>query len=412
MPVFEYEAFTPAGEKRVGILDADTPRDARVKLRRDNIHVVELRPVAEGKRRRLRLRLPGGGRGLVQSRRNLEETATVTRQLATLLAAGIPLTEALRAVIEQASSRRLETAFRDIREKVTQGSTFADALAVHPDYFSELYVNMVRAGEASGNLDVVLERMSDFIAGQRRLREKVSAALTYPAVMLIIGTLVVTVLMTFVIPQITKMITAAGQVLPLPTKILILVSEFLVDFWWLLALGVAALSWAVSAFYRTDKGRLWIDTWMLRLPVVGDLLRKQAVARFATTFSTLLKSGIPITRGLEIAPNILNNRVLSNVLAEVRERIVEGADIATPLKRSGAFPPLVGYMIAVGEQSGQLEGMLDKVASAYDEEIEVATQKLTSLIEPILIVLLAVVVGFIVLSIIWPILQIGKVSGV
>ncbi|HET6203961.1 MAG TPA: type II secretion system inner membrane protein GspF [Planctomycetota bacterium] len=411
MPVYEYEAFTPSGEKRVGILDADTPRDARFKLRRDNVHVVGLRPVEKERRRRLRLRL-GGGRGLVQSRRTLEETATVTRQLATLLAAGIPLTETLRAVIEQASSRRLEATFRDLREKVTQGSMFADALALHPDYFSELYVNMVRAGEASGNIDIVLSRLSDFIASQRRLREKVSAALTYPVVMLIIGTLVVTVLMTFVVPQITKMIASAGQVLPLPTKALILVSEFLYRFWWVLALAVAAVSWSVNAVYRTEKGRLAIDTFLLRIPVVGELLRKQAVARFTTTFSTLLKSGIPVTRCLEIAPSILNNRVLSNVLAEVRERIVEGADIATPLKRSGAFPPLVGYMIAVGEQSGQLEQMLDKVAAAYDEEIDVATQKLTSLIEPILIVLLAVIVGFIVLSIIWPILQIGKVAGV
>jgi general secretion pathway protein F len=410
VPVFEYEAFTSSGEKRVGILDADTPREARVKLRRDNIHVVELRPVEE-KKKRLRFRL-GGGRGIVQSRRRLEETATVTRQLATLLAAGIPLTETLRAVIEQAGSRHLETTFRDIREKVTQGSTFADALTVHSDYFSELYVNMVRAGEASGNLDVVLSRLSDFIAGQRRLREKVSAALTYPIVMLVIGALVVTVLMTFVVPQITKMITSAGKVLPLPTKVLILVSGFFYNYWWVLALAVAAISWSVNAIHRTDRGRLAIDRLLLNLPAVGELLRKQAVARFATTFSTLLKSGIPVTRCLEIAPSILNNRVLSNVLAEVRERIIEGADIATPLKRSGAFPPLVGYMIAVGEQSGQLEGMLDKVAAAYDEEIEVATQKLTSLIEPILIVLLAVIVGFIVLSIIWPILEIGKVSGV
>ena len=410
MPVYEYEAFTPSGEKRVGVLDADTPRDARVKLRRDNIHVVELRPVVSKGRRRLRL--PGAARGLVQSRRSLEETATVTRQLATLLAAGIPITEALRAVIEQSSSRHLETSFRDIREKVTQGSTFADALALHPEYFTDLYVNMVRAGEASGNLDVVLGRLSDFLSAQRRLREKVAAALTYPIVMLIIGSLVVTVLMTFVVPQITKMITQAGQVLPLPTKVLIAVSAFFADFWWALLLLVAAASWSINAVYRTEKGRLAIDTLLLRIPVVGELLRKQAVARFSTTFSTLLKSGIPVTRCLEIAPNILGNRVLSNVLVEVRERIVEGADIATPLKRSGAFPPLVGYMIAVGEQSGQLEGMLDKVAAAYDEEIDVATQKLTSLIEPILIVLLAVIVGFIVLSIIWPILQIGKVAGV
>ena len=409
MPVYEYEAFTAAGEKRVGVLDADTPREARLKLRRDQIHVVEIRPVAEKGKSRRRFRL--GGRTLVQSRRRLEEAATITRQLATLLGAGIPLTEAMRALIEQAPSRTLETTLRDIREKIAQGSTFADALATHAEYFTDLYVNMVRAGEASGNLDVVLGRLSDFIAGQRRLREKISAALTYPIVMLVIGALVVTVLMTFVVPQLTKMTIAAGQALPLPTKILITVSGFLASYWWTLLLGIGAASWAIKAIYAKDAGRLAIDASLLRVPVFGELLRKAAVSRFCRTFATLLKSGIPVIRCLEISEGIVGNRVLSNVIGDVRTRILEGADIATPMKRSRAFPAVVGYMIAVGEQSGELEGILDRLASAYDEEIEVSTQKITALIEPILIVILAVVVGFIVLSIIWPILQIGNVTG-
>ena len=412
MPIYEYKAFTPGGEAKVGILDADSPREARLKLRKDNVHVVEIRPVGakpKGLRERIRRR-----RAEFQgsSKRRLDEVATVTRQMATLLAAGIPLTETLKALIEQSENKKLEMVFRDVREKVTQGAGLAEALAFHPQYFNDLYVNMIRAGEASGNLDVVMARLADFTAGQRRLREKVSAALTYPIILLIIGALVVTILMTFVVPQITKMVSQTNKVLPLPTQVLIAASNFFADYWWLLCLGIAAVSWIFNRIYRTDRGRLAIDRLALRIPVFGSLFRKQGVARFAVTFSTLLKSGVPVVECLEISKTIVNNKVLEEVISEIRERIVEGTDIATPLKMSGAFPPLVGYMIAVGEQSGQLEQILDRIAAAYDEEIDVTTQKITALIEPVLIVLLASIVGFIVLAIIWPILELGNIQGV
>lgn len=412
MPIYEYKAFTPAGETKVGILDADSPREARIKLRKENIHVVDIRPVGEkpkGIKAKLQQRVSSGPSA--GSKRRIEEVATFTRQMATLLAAGIPLTETLKALIEQSESKRLELVFRDVREKVTQGSSLAEAMAFHPGYFNDLYVNMIRAGEASGNLDIVMARLADFTAGQRRLREKVSAALTYPIVLLIIGALVVTILMTFVVPQITKIVVQANKVLPLPTQILIWISSFFANFWWALCLLFALVSWIFTKIYASTRGRLAIDRFALSIPVFGSLLRKQAVARFAVTFSTLLKSGVPVVQCLEITKTIVNNKVIEQVIGEIRERIVEGTDISTPLKMSGAFPPLVGYMIAVGEQSGQLEQILDRIATAYDEEIDVTTQKVTSLIEPILIVLLAGVVGFIVLAIIWPILELGNIQG-
>jgi general secretion pathway protein F len=271
---------------------------------------------------------------------------------------------------------------------------------------------MVKAGEAAGNLDVILGRLADFVQAQRKLRDKVSAAMTYPIVMVCVAILVISILMTVVVPKITQSLITQKKTIPLPTQILIGLSSFFQSYWWVLLLGIAFLTLLIQQVYRTNRGRMAIDKFLLRVPVFGDLLRKQAIARFSTTFSTLLKSGVPVVQCLEISGRIVNNRVLQAVIDDVRHKIVEGADIATPIKRSGAFPPVVGYMIAVGEQSGQLEPILDRISETYDEEIDLATQRATALLEPILIVAMAVIVGFIIFSIILPILQIGDASGV
>jgi general secretion pathway protein F len=419
MPTFSYKGLAADGGNKIGVVDADTPRDARQKLRRENIFVLEIEaaagagaPLAKGGKMTLvkRLRTLTGG-ATAMTRKRLDEVATVTRQMSTLLGAGIPLTETLRAIIEQAQSRELSMTFRDIREKVSQGSTFGDALAFHPQYFNELYVNMVRAGEAAGNLDVVLGRLADFVQAQRKLRDKVSAAMTYPIVMVVVAVLVISILMTVVVPKITNSLITQKKSIPIPTQMLMSISQFFQSYWWVVLVGIAVVTVAVQRVYKTDRGRLWIDKFLLRIPVFGDLLRKQAIARFSTTFSTLLKSGVPVVQCLEISGRIVNNRVLQGVIDEVRHKIIEGADIATPIKRSGAFPPVVGYMIAVGEQSGQLETILDRISETYDEEIDLATQRATALLEPILIVSMAVVVGFIIFSIILPILQLGDAGG-
>ena len=418
MPIFHYKAFAPGGAVQTGVIDADTSRDARQRLRRDNLLVSDITEVKGG-------RAPVAGKGLrvgwlerlrrsrrataTPSMRNLEIVAGVTRQMGTLLGSGIPLAETLKAMIEQAEKRDVETMFREIRERINQGSSLADALADHPAYFTELYVNMVRAGEATGNVDVVLRRLADYLQAQRALRRKVVSALTYPVMMIGIGMIVVTILMTVVVPKITGMLTDTGQTLPTPTKILIGISDLFKDWWWAGALIVAAISFVIDRVYRrSDAGRLFVDRNVLRAPILGDLLRKQAVSRFTRTLSTLLQSGVPAVNSLEITRTVVGNRVIADATEHIRVRILEGTDIATPLKATGAFPALVGYMVSVGEQSGELEQMLDRIASSYDEEIDIATERLTAVLEPIMIIFLAVVVGYIVVSIVLPILQIGQ----
>lgn len=418
MPIFEYKAYASGGAVQSGVIDADTSREARARLRRENLLVSEIHELKGGRRSK-----PSGSGGKVSllekvrrgrqassspSMRNLEVLTSVTRQMGTLLSSGIPLAETLKAIIEQAEQRSTETMFREIRERINSGASLADALAEHPQMFSELYVNMVRAGEATGNVDVVLRRLADYLQAQRALRRKVVSALTYPVMMIAIGLIVVSILMTVVVPKITGMLQDQGQTLPAPTQVLIFVSDLFKDWWWAGCLAIAAVSFAIERIYRTDKGRLWIDTNLLRLPILGDLLRKQAVSRFTRTLSTLLQSGVPAVQSLEITQKVVGNRVIGDATGEIRSRILEGTDIATPLKQSGAFPPLVGYMVAVGEQSGELEQMLDRIAIAYDDEIDIATERMTSVIEPIMIILLAVVVGYIVVSIVLPILQIGN----
>ncbi len=418
MPIFEYKAYVTGGGTRTGVIDADTPREARQRLRRENVLVSEIREKRGGRRSRspgLKLSLKERLQALRSTdtkptSKHLDVVAAATRQLGTMLGAGIPLTETLRALIEQADKdRKTETLFREIRERVSQGTSLADALADHPSYFSELYVNMVRAGQATGNLDVVFKRLADYLQSQRALRRKVVSALTYPLMMIVIGIVVVTILMTWVVPKITGMLLDTGQTLPTPTLILISISNGFRDYWWLGCLVLAGFSFLFERVYhRSPGGRMFIDRTLLQIPLIGELLRKQATARFTTTLSTLLQSGVPVVQSLEITGNVVGNRVIAQATDTIRTRIMEGTDIATPLKASGVFPAVVGYMVSVGEQSGELENMLDRIGAAYEEEIELTTERVTSLLEPIMIVVLALVVGYIVVSIVLPILQVGQ----
>ena len=420
MPIYSYKAIGPGGEVKTGVIDADTPRDARARLRRDKLLVSDIREAKSGREKVHRpveasrikraLRQYRGSRGSL-SGRDLDFVTGSTRQLGTMLGSGIPLAEAVRAMIEQADDRRSETIFREIRERINSGGSLADALEEHPNLFSDLYVGMVRAGEATGNVDVVLTRLADYLQYQRTLRRKVVGALTYPVMMILLGVGVVTALMAWVVPNITSMLEDTGQTLPTPTRILVAISDLFKDWWWAGMLLVAGVSFALERIYKgSDKGRLVLDRFFLRMPIVGDVLLKQSVSRFARTLSTLLQSGVPVVQSLEITRNVIPNRVLADATENIRVRILEGADISTPLRASGVFPAVVGYMVAVGEQAGELEQMLDRISSAYDEEIEIATDRMTSVLEPILILALAVVVGFIVVSIVLPILQVGNVG--
>ena len=356
-------------------------------------------------------RKPGkAGKKLQLERRvNLRELAITTRQFSTLLSSGVHLSEALTALVEQVGDAKFEIVFRDVREKIVGGTGLADALSYHPHYFSDLYVNMVRAGEASGSLDEVLNRLADYLQAQASLRGKVAAALTYPAIMVVVGVGVVVFLMSYVVPKITEILLEKDNVLPLPTVILIHVSEFMKTFWWVILLGVLAAIVGLRLVLATEKGRLAFDTTMLQVPVIGNLFKKQAISRFAVTFSTLLKSGLPALESLTIVAQVVNNARLALIIGEVRDRILEGADIATPIKRSKVFPPMIGYMVAVGEQSGQLEDILDRIADSYEEEIDLAVQRMTAMVEPVIIIFLAVVVGFIIMAVLLPLLQFNDI---
>ncbi|MCK5558763.1 MAG: type II secretion system inner membrane protein GspF [Candidatus Hydrogenedentes bacterium] len=402
MAVFHYEVLTETGEALTGIVDADTAREAREKLRRRDYYITAVKPVEK------RSGTAGKILPAFLRRRRLEEITVLSRQFATLVDAGIPVAEALSALIEQADTPQLETVLRRIKEKVSGGSSLADALGEHPGYFNDLYINMVRAGETSGNLDTALSRLAAYTQRQYRLRGKVAAALAYPVIMTIVAIGVVIFLLLYVIPKVEEMLISIGKPLPLPTKILVGISSFVVDFWWAGLLVVAAGYIGLRIATLSDKGRLMYDRALLRIPVFGSLFRKQAVSRFAITFSTLLASGIPVLQALGIVKRVVDNKVLENTIDEVHGRIMAGTDISTPIKKSGVFPPVVGYMIGIGEESGRLEDMLEKVSDAYDEELEITTQKMTSVLEPIMILVLAVVVGFIVLSAILPIMEIAS----
>lgn len=413
MPIYDYKGLTPRGESKTGIIDADSPREARIKLRSQNVLVTEIAAreaaaeVAKDAAKRGRPLLQFGRR-----KKGKKEVPAYTRQLATLLKAGIPLAQAMAAIIEQCQTPDLEATFRDIRERITGGLSLAESLAYHPAYFDDLYVNMVKAGEAAGSLDNVLDRLAEYLQKQQQIRNKVSAALAYPIVMIVIGVVIVIILMTFVVPKIMQVVEQSRQALPMSTRILRAASEFLGRWWMAMLAAIAAMGLVHRFLLRREAYRYQVDRFKLRLPILGDLFRKTAVSRFAISTSTLLKSGVPVLEALTIARDITGNAVIAKVLDTVHNRIVEGTDIATPIKKSGVFPPVVGYMIAVGEQSGQLEDMLDRVAEAYDEEVTVTTEKVTSLLEPVLIVSMAAVVGFIVISIMQPILKISDISRV
>jgi general secretion pathway protein F len=405
MPVYTFKALKDDGASEQGVIDADSPKEARLKLKGRKLHVTDLAVVGgPAAKKNGKVRTP------FFRRRRPEEIAMITRQLATLLGSGIPMIGALTAVIDQSEAADLKASLMDVRERVSQGGTLSDAFSAHPIYFSELYVNMVKAGEAGGNLDKVLVRVADYLHTQNRTKAKVVAALTYPMIMLVIGLGVIVVLLAFVVPKILEVIQHQGKAaLPLPTEILVWISAFFTGYWYVPLGAVVGLMVLYAQAKATEAGRLWLDTQKLRIPVVGPLIRKSAIARFSITFATLLESGLPVLEAMGVVKRVVANARLAEAIEAVRLKVAEGADIATPIKNSRVFPPVVGYMIGVGEESGRLEDLLKKLAEAYEEEVDVAAQKLTALLEPLMIVVMSGMVAFIVMAILLPILEMSNI---
>jgi general secretion pathway protein F len=342
----------------------------------------------------------GGGRRL----------AEFSRQLAVLLEAGIPLDHALGIAGEVADDPGFRDVIARVRRSVEEGTSLADALARHPRVFDELYVSMVRAGEAGGALDQILKRLAEFLEEWQRIRDVVVSALLYPLFLSVFAAGAVTVLMVFVVPRFAEVFGDMGARLPAPTRVLMAVSGFLRRFWWLLGAGVAAAGAALAMGARTPRWRIWWDRQVLKLPLAGDLAVKIQVSRFARVFGTLIASGVPILRALEIVTGTLTNSVFSSSLANVQAGLKEGQGVAEPLRRAGVFPPLFLHMVAVGEETGRLEEMMLTVAASFDRDVETAAKRLLSLIEPIIILIMGLVIGAIILSILWAIFSVNQLA--
>lgn len=415
MPVFEYRGLNSAGKQIKGLLEADSPKTLRSKLRADGIFLTDVLAQAEGSRAAVAKGTNAAQvardidlRKLGQGRVNTDDVAIFTRQLSTLLGAGVTLVESLSALVDQVEKERFKRALSDIKQRVNEGSSLAEAMGAHPKIFPSIYVNMVRAGEASGALDAVLTRLADFTENQARLQQKILSTMLYPAIMMVVGGGILVALMVFVVPKVTKIFETMKATLPLSTRFLIASSNFFQSWWFIL---LPAIALAVVLFMRwtqSPTGKPKWDRITLKTPVVGNLIRLLSISRFARTLSTLLKSGVPLLAAMDIVKAIMTNTVLAEVVEKARDSIREGESIANPLKRSGEFPPLVYHMVAIGERSGQLEEMLTSVADNYETQVNVRITALTSLLEPLLIVVMGAVIAFVALSILMPILQVNS----
>ncbi len=409
MPVFAYKGLDARGKQVKGLKEADSGKVLRSILRKEGIYVTEFKQSgasgAAEKGKGLNREVDVSG---LFTRIKPQDVGVFTRQLATLLKAGIPLAESLAALVDQVENPKVREIVADVRRRVNEGSSLAAAMEAHPKMFPALYVNMVRSGETAGNLDQVLFQLADFTDSQIQLKGKVLSALLYPMIMVGVGGLIMTILMVVVMPQIVQLFDDMKQALPWNTKLLIALSDLLTGYWWAVIVFFVGSFFSVRAWKRTESGRRRWDRMRLSMPLFGDLNRKVAVSRFAATLGTMLAAGVPLLRALDIVKNVMENSILEKIVDGAKESIKEGESIAAPLKRSGEFPSLVVHMIAVGERSGQLETMLHNVAEAYQTEVEMKLERLTTLLEPLMIVVMGGAVAFIVFSILMPILQMNQ----
>jgi type IV pilus assembly protein PilC len=397
---FVWKGRSPSGELLSGEYNAENKEELVSHLRKRKIIITSMREKAKAS---LNIKLPGSDRVSVK------DIGVFTRQFATMINAGLPMVQCLDILAQQTEKENLRAPIARIMADVEGGSTLAEAMGRHPKVFNQLFVNMVEAGEAGGILDVILVRLATFLEKLDQLQRKVKSALTYPAVVAIVAIGATCFMLIFIIPTFAKMFTDFGGQLPLPTKIVIALSDFLRMFWWALVGGAVGIVIALQRYYKTEGGRLTIDKLLLRIPVLGTVIRKGSVARFTRTLGTLISSGVPILSGLEITARTAGNRVVENAVLATRDSISQGNTIADPLKACGVFPPMVTQMIAVGEQTGALDEMLEKIATFYDSEVDTAVDALTSIIEPVMIVVMGVVVGGMLIAMYLPMFKLVSV---
>ncbi len=387
MPVFTWKGRTLAGESQSGEIEVARQEEAVEQLRKKRILVTSVRPKSGG------FKLPAiGGTG------GTKDLAIFTRQFATMISAGLPLVQCLDILAKQASKPSFGTVIGDVTREVESGSTLSDSLGKHKRVFDDLFRNMVAAGEAGGVLDEILMRLANYIEKADALKRKIQSAMVYPIVVLTVALGATAFMLIFIIPTFAKMFTDFGGELPLPTKIVLIMSHFLQSFWWLLVLLGVGATVLFNWYYKTENGTRVVDGALLKFPVLGDVLLKGAVARFTRTLGTLIASGVPILGGLEITARTAGNKVIAEAIMTARASIREGETVAAPLKTSGVFPPMVVQMISVGEQTGALDEMLTKIAVFYEAEVDTAADTPTSIIEPVMIVGMGGIVGGMVVS--------------
>ena len=405
MPVFEYTALDQKGKTTSGIVDAESALMARQKLRATQIFPISIDEVSDLGQRRSK---DSGPVGPVFQRVKPTEIAAMTRQLSTLIGAGFPLVTAIDALIPQTASKSFKPILVQIKDAIVEGNSFAASLSNYPGVFSSLYTNMVRAGETSGTLEIVLEQLADLTEKQQALKSRIRSALAYPMMMACVGILVLFLLITFIVPNITSIFEDMQQTLPLPTTILINISDFLKHYWWGICILLVCGWLSFRSFKKTSTGSQLVDRLKLKLPIFGVIFQKLAVARFARTLGSLLENSVTLLTSLEIVRNIAGNSQIAQAIDHAASEVSKGQGLGTGLSVSKAFPALSIQMIQVGEQSGELEKMLFKIASMYESEVEARVLSMTSLLEPLMILALGVILGFVVLSICLPIFEMNQ----
>ncbi|MCX8037804.1 MAG: type II secretion system inner membrane protein GspF [Candidatus Sumerlaeia bacterium] len=406
MPTFSYRAKDPKGDTIAGTMEADGPQAVTARLQAMGYFPLQIRDETQARKASSGLFL-----NLRRARIRTADLTTFNRQLADLLGAGITLVKALNVIVSQTPSEALREIINQVMTDVQGGDTLAKAMAKHPRAFSKLYVAMVRAGETGGMLENVLARLADFAEAEQELKGRVQTMLIYPVIMVFVGIAAIAVLMTVVMPKITRIYQDMNQTLPGITQALISISNFLGQYWWAVLAGIGVLIAALWRYMKTPDGKTLIDTWILQVPVLGTVVQKREIARFARTFGALLRNGVSILPALEIVIEVMTNFVVRREVAQIPQNISQGAGVAKPLRASKVFPAVVVNMIAIGEETGRLPDVLERVARSYEVEVDRSVRALVSLIEPLIILIMGLVVGFIVVAMLLPIFALDPSQG-
>lgn len=404
MPIFDYKALKADGSTAKGLVEAETQKAARIKLKKQGLMITEITEKNVAR--------PQSANSIpfLSGRVGAKDIALMTRQLSSLVKANIPLVEALTAMTEQTDNDKLKVTLSQVRQDVNEGSSFAKACKTHPKVFDSVFYNMIEAGESSGTLGAVLLRLADLKEAQMRLRSKIIAGMTYPALMMIVAVVLMLGIFTFVIPKLAKIFESMHKKMPPVTQFLISLSDIIVTWWPLIGLVSFICFWMFRSWATSTKGKPKWDAIQLKMPIVGELIRMIAMTRFSSTMSTMLASRVPILTSMSIAKNLVGNIPISNAVATARENITEGQSIAEPLRRSGEFPPMMIHMIATGEKTGELAEMFKNISETYEEQVNVRIDGMTSLLEPLMIIMMGIAVAVIVLAVFVPLMDMSNLN--